>query len=170
MYSPYNTFQQKSYIQSVHCYYTNKQKNTGKGWKVSVICRFYFTVLKTRHAAAVSSRIKGNETGTEIKLHALNINISEIHLHVHPTKNITSSQWCGIHQRSFRIWTLKSADQNRKHSIGRLISLTTWLQCYWLFLEVVTYWSLCALASKWRGMWDWIYYLLYVLYSLCICV
>lgn len=163
MYSPSNTFQQKSYIQSIHCCYKNKQKNTGKGWKVSVICRPYFTALKTRHAVSVSSRIKGNETGTEIKLHAMNINIGEIHLYVHPTKN-------HFLPRSLRIWMLKSADQNRKHSLGRLINLTTWLQGYWLFLEVITYWSLCALASKWRGMWDWMCYLLYVLYSLCICV
>jgi len=38
------------------------------------------------YAAAVNSRIKGNKAATEIKLHTMNINISEIHLYIHPTK------------------------------------------------------------------------------------
>lgn len=61
-YSTYNIFQQKGNIQEELAYTAaTETKNTGKGWKISVICWFYFTALKTRHAAGISSKIKGRD-------------------------------------------------------------------------------------------------------------
>lgn len=61
-YSTYNIFQQKGNIQEELAYTAaTETKNTGKGWKISVICWFYFTALKTRHAAGISSKRKGRD-------------------------------------------------------------------------------------------------------------
>ena len=62
-YSTYNIFQQKGNIQEelVYTAATETYKNTGEGWKISVICWFYFTALKTRHAAGISSKRKGRD-------------------------------------------------------------------------------------------------------------
>lgn len=88
-YSTYNIFQQKKAIYRKSCCTLRLQKQNKileKNVKLSVNCWSIFTALKTRHAAGISSKIKGSSLGTEIKLHTMNINISEIHLQTHPTK------------------------------------------------------------------------------------
>lgn len=42
-----------------------------------MICGFYFTALQTRHAAGISSKIKGNEVGVEIKPHTVSIQLAD---------------------------------------------------------------------------------------------
>ena len=76
--------------------------------------------------ASISSRIKGNEIGTEIKLYTMKINISETHLHVHPTKNhFLSVLWVPPQKTQDAKVEEYRPEQNRTQSLGRFINLRT---------------------------------------------
>lgn len=77
-YSTYNIFQQKGNIQE-ELVYTATETNR-KYWKrMESKCdlRILFYLHSKLDAAGISSKTKKNKVGTEIKLHTMNINISE---------------------------------------------------------------------------------------------
>lgn len=90
--------------------------------KCDLLILFYYN--QTKHTAGTRAKIKGNEAGTEIKLHTMNSFITEIYMHFYPKKcHFLPAVWDPC--RSDRISKLKNVDQNRKLSLDgeNLISM-----------------------------------------------
>lgn len=63
---------------------TNRKYWAGREKKCGLLILF---VLKTRHAAGITSNKKGNEAGTQIKLRTMSVNVGQVHLQTHPIES-----------------------------------------------------------------------------------